>query len=50
VTLSQAGSLWATLAVTLVLGALHLLAPYIRRTLPVPTQAATSLCGGIAAA
>lgn len=49
-TLSQAGTLWATLAVTLVLGALHLLAPYIRRTLPVPTQAATSLGGGIAAA
>lgn len=49
-TLTRAGSLWAALAVALALGALHLLAPYIRRTLPVPTHAATSLGGGIAAA
>ncbi|MFC0505053.1 hypothetical protein [Micromonospora costi] len=49
-TLTREGSLWATLLVALVLGALHLLAPHIRRRLPVSTHAATSLGGGIAAA
>ncbi|MFI7209474.1 hypothetical protein ACIBP3_33945, partial [Micromonospora aurantiaca] len=49
-TLTRAGSLWAALAAAVALGALHLLAPAIRRRLPVPTHAATSLGGGIAAA
>lgn len=49
-TLTRAGTLWATLVMAFVLGALHLLAPYIRRKLPVPTHAAASLGGGIAAA
>ncbi|MEU4637173.1 hypothetical protein AB0F90_22460 [Micromonospora chalcea] len=49
-TLTRAGSLWAALAAAVALGALHLLAPAIRRRLPAPTHAATSLGGGIAAA
>ncbi|MEE3920375.1 hypothetical protein V2I01_25760 [Micromonospora sp. BRA006-A] len=41
-TLTRAGGLWAALAAAVALGALHLLAPAIRRRLPVPTHAATS--------
>jgi hypothetical protein len=49
-TLSQAGSLWATLAFTLGLAAVHMLAPRIYRRLSVAGPAVTSFGGGTAAA
>jgi hypothetical protein len=48
--LTRAGSLWVTLLFALALAALHLWAPRIRAFLPIPTQAASSFGGGVAAA
>jgi hypothetical protein len=49
VNLSRAGAVWATLAVAVALAAVHLFAPWIRRRLPLTSQAIASFGGGIAA-